>query len=124
MRTKKKHSTCAVYFLAKKNRLKFCETIFIHSIHKLIDVNFYLLFTGSDDVAIYRRTRKGGIKLLYKQYEYFRTNFMTNGVQAWRCVNFTGNKYEKCTVRAYTELDGATNKVLVNGVHSHPPRIV
>lgn len=81
-------------------------------------------FPGFDDQAIYRRTRRGGIKLVdMVGYEYFRTNCMANGVQAWRCVNFTGSKYEKCSVRAYTQSNGTFDKVKVTGTHLHLPRV-
>lgn len=46
------------------------------------------------------------------------------GKQAWRCINFTGSKFEKCSVRAYTESYGLFDIVTVNGEHNHPPRKV
>lgn len=81
-----------------------------------------IFFTDFKDVAIYRPTRKGGIKLRHKNYEYFATNSKVNGDLVWRCANFTGVKTEKCLVRAYTRKFGLVDKVRVNGEHMHPPK--
>lgn len=61
---------------------------------------------------------------MHNEYEYFRTNSIKNGLQAWGSVNCTGIKFEKCNVRAYTERHGSIETVMINGVHLHPPRVV
>lgn len=101
------------------NSFEFFQSI---KVHKLIAQ--ILFFAGFGDRAIYRRTRRGGIKLVYQEYEYYQTNGLLNGVQVWRCVNFYGSKHNKCTVRAYTQPYGSIDRVKVNGTHSHLPRVV
>lgn len=48
---------------------------------------------------------------------------MLEGDPAWRCINFHGNKSEKCYVRAYTRNFGLIDKVKIKGVHVHPPKM-
>lgn len=110
MKDSNKSLDCCIYSVFCKH---FCITT------KLM--NYLCIFAGMD-TAIYRRTRKGGIKLMHRDYEYFKTNVISDGSQAWRCVNFTGSKWEKCSVRAYTRSFGLNDVVEIKGVHMHPPR--
>lgn len=83
---------------------------------------FTNFFSDFPDIAFYRKTKKGGFKLVHNGYEYYKQDRNAGGDQLWRCINFTGAKSAKCNVRAYTRNFGLVDRVRVNGFHMHYPR--
>lgn len=117
------------FFTRECDLLWIFPVISFNFIHKLSTVwinrelIYYLkYFSDYIDVAFYRKTKKGGFKLVHNGYEYYKQERTLDGIQAWRCINFTGCQSAKCNVRAYTRNFGMVDRVRVNGFHMHYPR--
>lgn len=82
---------------------------------------FVVYFTGR---PIYRKTRRGGIKLAFNDYEYFKERERHDGVIVWRCINFTGKHFKRCSTKAYTKYSSPTAQIALQGMHNHVPRIL